>query len=267
MCQPKGCIGPARSGLLYARFIVAVLTGALTRAIRRSVLGGLVRLIHATTSLSSPRSPPFYFGIAGPDCAIECDLMPLTLRLSASHIALFVAIAVLPVSAQVFAEPGAAPSAVVAVQEAPVTNATPAAADAIKHEAPEVAEVAVPDIAAADIECVAKVVLHEAGNQPRAGQLAVAHVVVNRAESRRFPENVCDVANQPGQFFRLASYNPARTTAVWRAAVDAARAALSGKSSDMTKGAIFFRSAASRPDRFFQSRQRVIQLHDQIFYR
>jgi hypothetical protein len=253
--------------LLYARFIVAVLTGALTRAIRRSVLGGLVRLIHATTSLSSPRSPPFYFGIAGPDCAIECDLMPLTLRLSASQIALFAAIAILPVPAQVFAEPGAAPLAVVAVQEAAVTNATPATADANAPDAAEVAEVAIPDIAAADIECVAKVVLHEAGNQPRAGQLAVAHVVINRAESRRFPENVCDVANQPGQFFRLASYNPARTTAVWRAAVDAARAALSGKSSDMTKGAIFFRSAASRPDRFFQSRQRVIQLHDQIFYR
>ena len=157
--------------------------------------------------------------------------------------------------------------AVVAIEDAAVTTATPDIGDANERETPDVAEVAVPDIAAADIECVAKVVHHEAGNQPRAGQLAVAHVVVNRAESGRFPENVCDVANQPGQFFRLASYNPARTTAVWRAAVDAARAALGGKSSDMTKGAMFFRSAASRPDKFFQSRQRVIQLHDQIFYR
>ena len=193
--------------------------------------------------------------------------MPFTLRLSASQIALFAAIAVLPVSAQVLAEPGAAPSAVVAIEDAAVTTATPDIGDANERETPDVAEVAVPDIAAADIECVAKVVHHEAGNQPRAGQLAVAHVVVNRAGSGRFPENVCDVANQPGQFFRLASYNPARTTAVWRAAVDAARAALGGKSSDMTKGAMFFRSAASRPDKFFQSRQRVIQLHDQIFYR
>lgn len=193
--------------------------------------------------------------------------MPFTLRLSASQIALFAALAVLPVSAQVLAEPGAAPLAVVAIEDAAVTTATPDIGDANERETPDVAEVAVPDIAAADIECVAKVVHHEAGNQPRAGQLAVAHVVVNRAESGRFPENVCDVANQPGQFFRLASYNPARTTAVWRAAVDAARAALGGKSSDMTKGAMFFRSAASRPDKFFQSRQRVIQLHDQIFYR
>jgi hypothetical protein len=234
----------------------------------RGVLGGLVRFIQATTSLSSPRSPPVYFGIAGPGCAFECDLMPFTLRLSASQIALLAAIAVLPVSVQVLAEPGAAPLAAVALQDATVATAvTTAIPDADERETPDVAEVAIPDIAAADIECVAKVVHHEAGNQPRAGQLAVAHVVVNRAESGRFPENVCDVANQPGQFFRLASYHPARTTAVWRAAVAAARAALGGKSSDMTKGAMFFRSAASRPDKFFQSRQRVIQLHDQIFYR
>lgn len=54
---------------------------------------------------------------------------------------------------------------------------------------------------------------------------------------------------------------------MWRAAVDAARAALSRQGDDVTKGAMFFHSAASRPDRFFRSRQRVVQLHDQVFYR
>ena len=191
--------------------------------------------------------------------------MPFTIRLTASRIALFAAIAILPVSAEVFAEPGIAPIPVVAIVDEAVPNEVPAVLLADVTDTQTVA--AAPDVAAADIECVAKVVLHEAGNQPRTGQLAVAHVIVNRAESGRFPDKVCDVANQPGQFFSLASYNPARNTPIWRAAVDAARAALSGQSDDVTKGAMFFHSAASRPDKFFRSRQRVVQLHDQVFYR
>jgi N-acetylmuramoyl-L-alanine amidase len=154
---------------------------------------------------------------------------------------------------------------VVATADAAVTNEVPAPVLADVSDVETVATT--PDIAAADIECVAKVVHHEAGNQPETGKLAVAQVIVNRAESGRFPGKVCDVANQPGQFFKLAAYNPARNTPMWRAAVDAARAALSGQGNDVAKGAMFFHSAAARPDRFFRSRQRVVQLHDQVFYR
>ena len=193
--------------------------------------------------------------------------MPFTIRLSASRIALVAAIAILPVSAEVFAETGVATPMMVATSDAAVLNEV-----ANEVPAPVIANVSdtetvAPDIAASDIECVAKVVHHEAGNQPHTGKLAVARVIVNRAESGRFPSKVCDVANQPGQFFRLAAYNPARNTPMWRAAVDAARAALSGQGNDVTRGAMFFHSAASRPDRFFRSRQRVVQLHDQVFYR
>lgn len=202
--------------------------------------------------------------------------MPFTIRLSASRIALVAAIAILPVSAEVVAETGVATPMMVVTSDAAVLNEVPN-----EVPAPVLADVSdtetivdvsdtktiAADIAASDIECVAKVVHHEAGNQPHTGKLAVAQVIVNRAESGRFPGKVCDVANQPGQFFRLAAYNPARNTQMWRAAVDAARAALSGQGNDVTRGAMFFHSAASRPDRFFRSRQRVVQLHDQVFYR
>ena len=195
--------------------------------------------------------------------------MPFTIRLSASRIALVAAIAILPVSAEVFAETGVAAPIMGTTADVAVVNdskiVVPAIVIADVSDTETVA--AAPDIAASDIECVAKVVHHEAGNQPHTGKLAVAQVVVNRAESGRFPGKVCDVANQPGQFFRLATYNPARNTPMWRAAVDAARAALSGQGNDVTRGAMFFHSAASRPDRFFRSRQRVVQLHDQVFYR
>jgi len=199
--------------------------------------------------------------------------MPFTIRLSASRIALVAAIAILPVSAEVFAETGVAAPMMVATTDAAVLNdvANEVPAPVLAPVLADVSDIetvaTTPDIAASDIECVAKVVHHEAGNQPHTGKLAVAQVIVNRAESGRFPGKVCDVANQPGQFFRLAAYNPARNTPMWRAAVDAARAALSGQGEDVSRGAMFFHSAASRPDRFFRSRQRVVQLHDQVFYR
>ena len=81
------------------------------------------------------------------------------------------------------------------------------------------------------IDCMAKVVLHEAGNQPRAGQIAVAQVMVNRVE-QGFADNVCAVANQPGQIFPLESYNPDRSNAQWAQAVAVARAVLAGEARD-----------------------------------
>ena len=44
-----------------------------------------------------------------------------------------------------------------------------------------------------DIECMSRNIYHEAGNQSKAGMIAVARVVMNRVQDRRFPNNVCDV--------------------------------------------------------------------------
>lgn len=44
-----------------------------------------------------------------------------------------------------------------------------------------------------DAYCLAKNIYFEAGNQPLAGKLAVAHVVKNRMESWQFPDTYCDV--------------------------------------------------------------------------
>ncbi|TVV73279.1 cell wall hydrolase [Sphingomonas solaris] len=117
------------------------------------------------------------------------------------------------------------------------------------------------------LECMAKVVLHEAGNQPRDGQLAVAQLIVNRVESGRFADTVCGVVNQPGQFFRTASYNPRRDSAAWASAVSVSREATAGRSADVVEGAMFFRAAYSAPDSFFRTRTRVATLGDHVFYR
>ena len=48
--------------------------------------------------------------------------------------------------------------------------------------------------------CLAAAIFFEARDQPLAGQQAVAEVVMNRVESTRFPDTVCDVVFQHKQF-------------------------------------------------------------------
>lgn len=117
-----------------------------------------------------------------------------------------------------------------------------------------------------ELECIAKVVHHEAANQPREGQLAVAQLILNRVESGRFADTPCKVANQPGQFFNTHAYRP-RKDARWDMAVDVAREARNGASPDVVPGAYFYHAAYQAPNRFFQGRQRVAVLGDHVFYR
>jgi spore germination cell wall hydrolase CwlJ-like protein len=114
-----------------------------------------------------------------------------------------------------------------------------------------------------ELTCLAKVVVHEAGNQSRAGQLAVAQVVMNRVRSPRFPNTICSVVLQRGQFFNVDRYNPPRD-ARWRRALEVARDARAGISPPVVGNATFFHAAYAPA---FRGRVRVARLGDHIFYR
>ena len=118
----------------------------------------------------------------------------------------------------------------------------------------------------ADIECMAKAVYHEAANQPLAGQLAVAEVIVNRTLSGRFAITPCAVVNQRGQFFDTHAYRPPTSSRRWAVALAIARIARTGNAPKVAPGALFFCSrrmhARSRSDGSL-----VAQIGDQIFYR
>jgi spore germination cell wall hydrolase CwlJ-like protein len=186
----------------------------------------------------------------------------------------FVAMATLPFVAAAMAFPAnsfAAEMPNFAQVASPLAVNGPNAADEVQTAV----DIAFPlDAAVADggeidseLECMAKVVHHEAGNQSHRGQLAVAQIIMNRVESGRFASTICGVANQPGQFFRTAAYNPSRDTDQWRSAVAVAREARDGTSADVVPGALFFRAAYSSTTSFFRTRQQVASLGDHVFYR
>ena len=50
-----------------------------------------------------------------------------------------------------------------------------------------------------NLQCLAQNIYFEARNQPTQGKIAVAHVVLNRVKSKRYPNSACEVIRQGGQ--------------------------------------------------------------------
>lgn len=109
-----------------------------------------------------------------------------------------------------------------------------------------------------ELDILAYTLLGEAGGEGRSGMQAVMHVIMNRAESGRFPSNLAAVATQSNaagihQFSTwndpimggnrpMATYS--RQSAAFRRARQIAEEAVAGRSTDPTGGALFFYSTS-----------------------
>lgn len=119
----------------------------------------------------------------------------------------------------------------------------------------------------AELSCLAEAVYFEAGGTGPKGEAAVAHVIVNRAGSPRFPGTICGVVRDGCQFsYRCDGKSDALADPERRdSAMKTAQAVLSG-APDITKGALFFHSANAKPG-WFSSRDRVGTFGGNVFYR
>lgn len=120
---------------------------------------------------------------------------------------------------------------------------------------------------AKSVECMAKVVLHEAANQPREGKIAVAQTLVNRLKAGRFGDSICGVVNQKGQYFRIASFHPRKDSDGWQEAVEVAHDVLAGQTQPVAPGAMYFRASYAPANAFFRTRERVATVGAHVFYR
>lgn len=153
----------------------------------------------------------------------------------------------------------ATPGAQIAALDTATTATAPADADAANKAS--LRDPATPDNR--QVECVAKVIVHEAGNQLHRGQVAVAQVIRTRMKRLGLATDACHVVHQPGQFFNVDRYAPARDTATWRNAVAIAIDTLKGEGEEIVPGALFFRPAG-RP---IKGRERIAQIDNHVFYR
>lgn len=158
----------------------------------------------------------------------------------------------------------------VAVQpNAPAEMPASAAADAAEaaDPAPEaVAErEAAPPVSPTELACMTKVILYEAGSEVRDGQIAVAQVVMNRVKSPRFPNSVCGVIHQRGQFSSIRSFRHPRN-ARWQRAEAIARDVIEGDHAPVVGRALYFHAARVRPA-YVASRTKVGRVGNHLFYR
>lgn len=130
-----------------------------------------------------------------------------------------------------------------------------------------VAAHAMPQALDRDLECLAGAVYFEAKSEPLEGQLAVAEVVINRAESGRFPGSICAVVFQPSQFsfVRRGALPPiARGSRDWAEAVAIATIAMKDQWESAASKAMFFHASRVSPN---WRKTRVAQLGNHVFYR
>lgn len=106
-----------------------------------------------------------------------------------------------------------------------------------------------------DLHCLALTVYFEARGEPENGQIAVAHVVMNRVNDRRWPGTVCGVVQQGGREQENCQFSwycdrlsdmPAHR-ADWNTARALAHAAYWAASEDPTGGALWYHAVYVKP--------------------
>ena len=115
--------------------------------------------------------------------------------------------------------------------------------------------------------CLASAIYFEAKGEPLDGQLAVARVILNRAQSGRFASTTCGVVFQRGQFsFVRGGSMPAiaHTSSNWRTAVAIAKIAQDDLWESTTDDALYFHARRVAPG---WRMARVGAIGNHVFYR
>jgi spore germination cell wall hydrolase CwlJ-like protein len=118
-----------------------------------------------------------------------------------------------------------------------------------------------------ELECLATGIYFESKSESLQGQLAVGHVIANRADSGRFPSSYCGVLFQRGQFSfvhgRSLPHVP-RASRDWQEAVAIAKIVDAGLYSSPVGKAMFFHARRVSPG---WRLTRVATLGNHVFYR
>ena len=118
-----------------------------------------------------------------------------------------------------------------------------------------------------ELKCLAGAIYYESKGEPLAGQLAVAEVIINRAQSGRFPRSLCGVVTQAGQFSfvrggAIPAINPASPH--WKTALAVAQVALDEAWESPAADAMFFHARYVQPG---WGKPRLASIGNHVFYR
>jgi spore germination cell wall hydrolase CwlJ-like protein len=119
---------------------------------------------------------------------------------------------------------------------------------------------AAPDVR--QVKCMAEAIYFEAGNEPMAGRIAVAKVVLNRMNSGIYPQNACGVVyqrnhQQAGCQFTWACRKNNRivSQALYDEALVIAESVMMGFHADASNGALSFNNRPCKDKRLVKTAQ------------
>jgi len=106
-----------------------------------------------------------------------------------------------------------------------------------------------------DTYCLALNLYHEARGEDAAGIVAVGNVVLNRVQSKRFPNTVCEVVKQGSQrrykcqfsWYCDGRSDKVKNKASWRQMIWLAERLLNGSIADNTEGSLFYHAENVNP--------------------
>jgi spore germination cell wall hydrolase CwlJ-like protein len=92
-----------------------------------------------------------------------------------------------------------------------------------------------------EVTCLALAIYFEARGESQKGQQAVGNVIINRTKNSRYPNTMCGVVFQKGQFTFIKKGRAAlpKTPRMWDSAIAMAHTVIGG-GSDVSNGALSF---------------------------
>lgn len=122
-----------------------------------------------------------------------------------------------------------------------------------------------------EIRCLAKAMYFESKSEPKEGQLAVAHVILNRVRSEKYGDSICEVVHQRTgrvcQFSWYCSKNLKIDRSMYSEIESLAHKFYTEYESfaDMTRGALYFHADYVRTT--WRNLQRTVKIGRHIFYK
>ena len=121
-----------------------------------------------------------------------------------------------------------------------------------------------------DVSCnkLAEAIVYEARGEGTKGQIAVAHVILNRMKDSRWPDKIIDVIHQPHQFSYLKDkHKQSKPTADdWIVSRNIAYGVISGTISNPVGEATHYHTTRVKP-RWAKKLEPVAKIGQHIFYR
>lgn len=126
------------------------------------------------------------------------------------------------------------------------------------------------------LDCLARNIYHEAGNEPFEGKVAVAQVTINRSENDKFPSDICKVVYQKNIVYekvlcqfswycnQAALKKPLNREVYTEAMEVAKKVLLEGFRIDSVKGALYYHADYVNPG---WGKKPVTKIGRHIFYK